>query len=212
MAMVLKNARMLANYISTLDYHSFNYTPGASYGHIGALFTDIILQSGLNYSSVVRPRVGRILQLFPEAKTRSSFEEVIQKHGINFVINWNNHIKIIRLQSLLTLVRDCNIESESDFSQFLCKDENKEKVLAVNGIGPKTVDYALKLMCVDCIAVDRHVYHFIQKAGLSCNDYYEVKKIVEFAADLLDTPRSKLDTFIWTHMSSGKYLQTTIQF
>lgn len=212
MAVVIKNARILANYVTSLDYNNFDYSPGASYDHIGALFTDIILQSGLNYSSVVRPRVARILQLFPTDTTLSAFENIISLHGINYVINWNNHVKINRLQSLIELSKENNIENEADFKDFLCIESNKAKTLTLKGIGPKTIDYALKLMCVDCIAVDRHIYHFIERAGLLSDDYFEVKKIVEYAADLLNTSRSKLDTFIWNHMSTGKFRQTSLEF
>ena len=45
----------------------------AGYCHMGATLTDTVLQAGLNYRSVVLPRVSRILDLYPNAKTTTSF-------------------------------------------------------------------------------------------------------------------------------------------
>mgnify|MGYP001468502024 FL=1 len=47
---VLIEARKLADYISSLDnFTTVNTSEKVVYNHIGALYTDIVLQSGLNY-------------------------------------------------------------------------------------------------------------------------------------------------------------------
>jgi endonuclease III len=207
MANLIKEARLLANYVESLNYDDFEFIPPTPYHHIGALFTDIILQAGLNYRHVVRPRVARIFRLFPDATTVSTFEKLIQREGIEYVINWRSFIKCARISLLLEHCLQEKIEFEEDFKVYLINKKNQEKLLALNGIGPKTIDYALKLLCVDNIAVDRHIFNFISHAGIKNQSYKEVKVIVEYAADLLESSRMKLDTFIWRTMSSGSCAQ-----
>jgi len=203
MASLLKEARLLANFMEGMNFHDFQFIPPKPYNHIGALFTDIILQSGLNYSTVVRPRVARVFRLFPYSDTVSKFEEVINEFGINHVLNWKNSIKAERLLLLLKHVKEENIEYEDDFLNYLTDEENKTRFLSLKGIGPKTLDYTLKLLCVDTIAVDRHIFNFISNAGIKNRNYSDVKVIVEYAADLLQSPRIKVDSFIWLTMSKN---------
>ena len=71
------NALRLKRYIDSIDSFQFIEPEVCPYrDHIGALFTDAILQAGVNYRSVVRPRVERVLFNFPEANTVSSFSNV----------------------------------------------------------------------------------------------------------------------------------------
>ena len=52
------NAQKLAEYILTgSEFEVCDPTPCPYNNHIGALFTDIILQAGVNYATVVHPRV-----------------------------------------------------------------------------------------------------------------------------------------------------------
>lgn len=209
---VLKEARTLANYIESMDYCDFNFVAPTPYNHIGALFTDIILQSGLNYSTVVKPRVARVFRLFPKANTVSAFDHTINENGINYVINWKNEIKGNRILSLIEYCKNEGIEYEKDLRSYLSEKPNCTKLLALKGIGPKTIDYTLKLLCVETVAVDRHIFNFISKAGINSSDYYEVKQIVEYAADLLQSSRIKLDSFIWLTMSKNFPKQQSLGF
>ncbi|MEJ8818564.1 hypothetical protein [Lacibacter sp. H407] len=210
MSSLLKDARILANYVNSLNYSEFEYSPTIPYNHIGALYTDIILQAGLNYNTVVRPRVAKVYNLFPEANTVSGFLDVINKFGLKYVISWRDEKKADRILSLINFSITNDIETENDFKKFLLAEGNRLKVLDLSGIGPKTIDYALKLLCVDTVAVDRHIFTFVSNAGIKRNEYTEVKKVVEFAADLLDSSRIKLDNFIWKNMSRNLSKQITL--
>ena len=65
---VIESSRHLVQYIKSVEDLELTYKKRKSgYNHIGALFTDIILQAGLNYAYVVKPRVNRILYDFPQA-------------------------------------------------------------------------------------------------------------------------------------------------
>lgn len=209
---LLKEARVLANYIETLDYNDFVYKPHLPYKHIGAFLTDISLQAGLNYNTVVRPRVGRVLRLFPEATTLSTFESVINIHGIKYVMNWKDNTKADRLLDIVSFGKTYSLETETQFANFLGVPSNQLLFRQVKGIGPKTIDYSLKLLCVDTVAVDRHIFNFVNSAGINRTNYQEIKTIVEFAADLLQISRIQLDSYIWLKMSNKKNSSQTSLF
>ncbi|WP_422373694.1 hypothetical protein [Flagellimonas sp.] len=199
----IESARYLAQYIKSVeDLKPFFGKPKHPYNHIGALFTDIILQAGLNYETVVKPRVNKVLMEFPNAKNLQSFNSVVEKHGLNKVIQWNHKVKIERFQNLLKFCLDRDIYDCLDLKNFLREEDNRILFLSVKGLGPKTLDYTMKLLDFDTIAVDRHIIGFIELAGLQHKDYFLTKKTVEYAADLLEMPRSTLDATIWGYMSN----------
>ncbi|HEY4197446.1 MAG TPA: hypothetical protein VGM63_18025 [Mucilaginibacter sp.] len=178
---------------------------------MGALLTDITLQAGLNYNKVVRPRVQRILLNYPNAYTVKLFNEIICFEGIENVINWHHYIKLDRLNRLIAFSTENQINTCTDFKIFLLKNKNREKYLAVNGIGPKTLDYSLKLLNFDTVAVDRHIYSFVELANVQTKGYDLTKKIVEYAADFLQISRSSMDYSIWRYMSDKEYNKPVLE-
>lgn len=195
-------ARSLVDYIKSQEgfkFYEFKKTHG--YNHIGALFTDIILQAGLNYKTVVKPRVERILLEFPEAYNLKNLIQVIEDNKIEQVINWHHSIKLNRFNNLIEFCLIYKINSCNDLKCFLSSKQNHKLFTAVNGLGPKTLDYTMKLLDFDTVAVDRHIISFVKLAGIDPVNYNHTKKVVEFAADLLNISRSSLDATIWHHMS-----------
>lgn len=206
-------ARKLADYIQDLNLPSEEEIKGqTAYTHIGALYTNIVLQAGLNYRTVVQPRVMHVLKSYPEASTVNDFLGVIKKNGIENVINWRHHDKIDRMHNLLQYSTKMSINTCNDLTLFLGQESNHAGFLSIKGIGNKTLDYTLKLLNFDTIAVDRHIYSFIELAGLPVVDYRTTKKVVEFAADILDVSRSAMDYRIWLYMSNKGSRQAVIQF
>jgi hypothetical protein len=53
----LDNALQLINFISSLPDFSIEVNYSFGYKHMGAVVSDAILQSGLNYRTVVQPRI-----------------------------------------------------------------------------------------------------------------------------------------------------------
>ena len=200
-------ARKLANYAKSLTAFQEFEEPKKDfvYCHIGALFTDISLQSGLNYKTVVKPRVQKILVEYPDANTVQTFETLIDKINLCDIISWKHPEKINRIKCLIEFSKIHNINSHIELREFLLKDDNHKLFLSLKGFGPKTFDYLLKLLNVDAIAVDRHIYAFLRKAQIEVCGYIETKKIVEFAADFLNISRTSIDKFIWEIMSSKVY-------
>lgn len=215
-----KEARKLADYVISLPNALHFYEPSCrfSYYHIGALFTDIVLQAGLNYNSVVKPRIQKILTHYPDACTVSKFQIVVDNEGLGKVINWKHPEKIGRFEQLMEFARCNRIDTCVDLKLSLSNNKNRDSFLAIKGFGPKTLDYLLKLLNVDSVAVDRHIYAFVKMANIETSGYNETKKVVEYAADLLNISRTTIDHIIWKYMSEKKFTmlkdvsQTSFEF
>lgn len=200
-----KEARKLATFISNLEsFQTYHVAEGFCYNHIGALYTDIVLQAGVNYNTIVKPRVHKVLIQYPEAYTVKRFQEVIDRIGLNKVINWNHAVKLDRVQRLLQFSFDNNINNCADLKLYLMKTGNQQNLLNMNGVGPKTLDYLLKLLNFDTVAVDRHIYSFVEMADVQTKGYHPTKRIVEFAADFLQVSRASIDYSIWKFMSNNE--------
>lgn len=203
-----REARKLADYITCLPNLNLDFTFAnkISYYHIGALFTDVVLQAGLNYNSVVKPRVQKVLLNYPEEYTITRFRRLIDTQGLNNIISWNHPIKIERFERILQFSQVNNIDSCSDLQAYFYHNESHEQFLALNGFGPKSLDYLLRLLNIDSVAVDRHIYSFVKLADINVTGYRDTKRVVEFAADFLSIPRSAVDQIIWNYMSKKQYL------
>jgi len=215
MSVILQDARRLANFMISLDIHSQtkHFQSRSVYNHLGALLTDIVLQSGLNYRHVVQPRVERVLNEFPYATTTPLLQCIVKVYTADYFLDWKGSTKTQRFIDILDFCTQNKIDDENQLRQFLVNENNKGKFLSINGVGPKTADYALKLMGVECVAVDRHVLSFMREAGIERSGYQEVKMIVEYAADLLCLSRTGVDSFIWSSMNrSNKNQQISINF
>lgn len=196
------NVLRLKEYIDNIDNFHFIEPEVCPYReHIGALFTDAILQAGVNYRTVVRPRVERVLLNFPDANTVSSFSKVLDLYGVQDVLRWNNTTKIQRMKDLISFCMVHAIETASDLTGFLNNEAGEEHLKAINGIGDKTCDYLKRLLGFDTVAVDRHIRNFLVDANIMVEDYVEIKRIVEFTADILNVSRRTLDCSIWLYMS-----------
>lgn len=208
-----KEARKLADFISALDddftiySNEFEY----NYNHIGALLTNIILQAGLNYNTVVKPRVEKVLLDYPNANTTNKFQELINSDGLENVINWKHHTKLNRMYDFINFLTENNLNTCHDLKNHLIQYQNQQEMLNLEGIGPKTVDYLLKLLNFDVVAVDRHIYSFVEMAEVEIKGYSYTKKTVEFAADFLNISRKSLDYSIWSYMSNKDFLKNTKQ-
>src|SRR5947207_1421279 len=75
------------------------------YDHMGATLTDTVLQAGLNYRSVVLPRVNHILTTYPYAVTTSGFWQLACEIGPGELLRWSHPEKINRLICLIEVLR-----------------------------------------------------------------------------------------------------------
>lgn len=182
--------------------------------HIGALFTDVILQAGINYKHVVSPRVNKLLSEYPSAYSVNRFSAILQKRSIESILDWHDDEKQLRMVRIIEFCKIHNIQFSYQLKEFLLDNkENSRQFMQIKGIGKKTYDYLLKLLGNECVAVDRHIYKFVSDAGILYDDYSQVKSIVEYAADIMNVSRRSLDYSIWYYMSKTNVdKQQTIKF
>ena len=201
----LLNARRIADYILLLPDFRIIYNYHCGYGHIGATLTDAVLQAGVRYQTVVKPRVLKVLANYPAATTVSAFLEVLQTEGTYTVLNWRHPEKPKRLHDITIHFASCYIDTEYQMRFWLLDSTNCHSLLKIRGVGPKTIDYLRQLVGAQSVAVDRHIQAFVRYAGVNSKEYDKIKLSVEYAADLLDVPRSNLDHSIWLYMTKNRH-------
>lgn len=194
---VLLAARLIADHAKYEGALCEQRASRAKCDHMGAILADSVLQAGLNYMTVVRPRVLNILQKYPHADTISALLKLIRKKETGEFLNWQHHEKISRFEGLVSFVKDWGIEDAVDLRANLSGEHFCSALQSVNGVGPKTVDYMACIVGIDSIAVDRHVRNFAKAVGVENNDYHFLRRSFCCAADLLELPRREFDAWLW---------------
>jgi hypothetical protein len=192
----------LAAKIQALSNLPTTYRTGPAYTHMGALLADAVLQAGLNYRTVVWPRVNRILALWSEATSTSDLLRLIHSCGASHILQWTHQEKLNRFVLLGEFVRNNAIETVPEFASWLGDESNVFEILTVRGVGPKTVDYLKNLTGMPVVAVDRHIRAFVESVGITCGSYAQVRLLVEDAAAFLRLSPSLVDHAIWLHRST----------
>jgi hypothetical protein len=172
--------------------------------HVGAILADAALQAGLNYRTVVKVRIDRIVRDFPEAATLSGTFKAIAFIGVAEFLQWHHHTKASRFVCLAELLRKEGIDDFHELRTWLQNPSCRDKLRAIHGVGPKSVDYLCGLTGLDFIAVDRHIRKFVSDAGVKAADYHFLQMVVSYAADLLGVSRRDFDASIWTYVSNEK--------
>jgi hypothetical protein len=203
----IKNARRIADHAVSLgieDRETKGHSNRIVSYHLGAVLADSVLQAGLNYHTVVRPRVKRILEIYPDTDKMSSVMLIIKENKAAEFLDWNHHEKVSRFVEVVNFLNASSIQNVCDLRDHLQEDRCRNDLLGITGIGPKTVDYLSCLVGLDCIAVDRHVKLFVENAGLEIKGYDSLKLVVSYAADLLGIARRDFDSWMWSFMSSQR--------
>lgn len=201
--MTLSEAEKLAHFVQSLPGFDIYKTIDGNYDHIGATVADAVLQANNKYATNVKPRVNRILELYPKARTTSSVLRLIESMSATEFLNWRGIDRAERFRLILILFSTESIEIESDLKEWLSQDSNLLKLRAIKGIGPKTVDYFKILVGVSTSAIDRHLLNFLGLAGLTPCDYLDAQNIINATADILSVDRAYFDHSIWQFMSKG---------
>jgi hypothetical protein len=204
-------ARVLVKYIRSLPDFVY-YEVGDSYGHIGATIADAVLQPRRDYNTFVAPRTKRILTKWPNERTVSAMLRLLRSLPASEFLScedtensgsWLGR-RVERFCTILRLLNREGVESEADLEAWLTMDSNLPKLHAINGVGPKTVDYLKNLVGVQGAgaAIDSRLREFLNLAGIvtAPSDYDSAKEIIDCTADLLSVERSLLDHSIWRYM------------
>ena len=200
----LSSARLVVQLAQEKGVVSHNHSHREPLQHVGAILADAALQAGLNYRTVVKVRIDRIVQDFPEAATLSGMFSAIASIGVADFLRWHHHTKVSRFVCLAELLRNEGIDDFHQLRAWLQTPACREKLRAIHGVGPKTVDYLCGLVGLDFIAVDRHIRTFASDAGVTAADYDFLQIVVSYAADLLGVSRRHFDASIWTYVSNQK--------
>jgi hypothetical protein len=192
----------VVNYVRSLSGFKV-VRPMEIYHHMGATITDAILQSGLNYDHVVRPRVDRVRREHPEARTTSAFLTLLENVGAMKMLDWKGKEKPRRMINVARFFAKNGIETEEDLKSWLVLAGNRELLKErIRGVGNKTADYFCLLVGISTIAPDRQIERFLSNAGVESRDYGEQKEIMEMAAEKLGIDRRTFDHSVWTFMAS----------
>jgi hypothetical protein len=171
------------------------------YHHMGATLADAVLQRGIEYKTVVAPRIKAIVGAYPEATTTSAFSRVVSEHGAAQVLDWSEGQKPQTLLALIRLLLEYGVETEDDLRAWLERPENLELLQRIKGIKDKTTDYLQILVGIQTVAVDMHLFDFLAEAGAQTSDYAEARQVLRETAALLGVEPAKLDHSIWRYRS-----------
>jgi len=199
-----KYAETLAEFIYNKEFEPIiQRTP---YYHMGATIIDSILQAGLNYRHVVYPRGIKSLNKYPDYTTTCDFIILMQVTPLTKLIKWQKGRKLERIQDLSWFLFNNGIENEKQLATWLDTNENIERLSQINGIGPKTIDYLKILSGAQAIAIDRHLFGFLELAGIFDRSYSEASLIYSKASELLNTSEYEMDRQIWLYMTKASAL------
>lgn len=194
-------AKKLANFIQKKEFVSV--TQRTPYYHMGATIIDSILQAGLNYHHIVYPRVFRLLTKYSDYRTTCDFIILMQVFPLTELIDWKNSKKLQCISDLSWLLYDNDIENENQLAKWLDVEKSISQLKAINGIGPKTVDYLKILSGNQAIAVDRHLFAFLELAGIFRCSYHDASLIYGKASELLNISQYELDRKVWLYMAKA---------
>jgi len=199
---LIQYTHVLANVIREKSFDPI--TQRTPYYHMGATIIDSVLQAGLNYQHVVYPRVKKLLAKFPDYKTTCDFLILMQVVPLPELIDWRKGNKIERILDLSWFLFDKNIENEDHLAAWLEQSEHINQLRQIKGVGPKTVDYLKMLSGTQAIAIDRHLFAFLELAGIVNRTYEEAHAIYSRTSEMLGISNYELDRQVWLYMSSKR--------
>ena len=201
---LLSLARKVANHANALGAGQVFRRRRPRVYHLGAIMADAILQSGVNYRTVVYPRVAVIPDLYPEACTLQGVKAIILAERLAEFLRWQHATKLGRFLELALYFDRHHVETSDDLRSCFDQRDFRHGLLGLPGIGLKTMDYLGCLAGVDVVAVDRHIQSFARESGVEIVGYQNLQTVFSYAADLLKFSRRDFDSWVWTTMSSRR--------
>ena len=192
----------LARYVRSLPDFTVDESLAQTPDHIGAIIVDAILQSGMNYQQVVKPRVDSLRADHPEARTTSGFLALVDAVGLSALIRWNGKVKIERILAVAHFLHNEGIETRDSLRSWLEQAANVDRLRQLPGIGDMTADYLKMLAGIETIAPDGLMLRFVKQAGVRPGSYYEARNMLEKLARRLSVSPIALGFSIWRYMAS----------
>lgn len=199
-SLVIASADKVVKYFQTNSAKFDPITQRTPYYHMGATITDAVLQAGLNYIHVVYPRVLTLLTQYSDYKSTCDFIILMQTVPLDELIHWRNLKKLTLVKTLAWFFHDNGIENEDQLSKWLDDPKHVYELQSYKGIGPKTLDYLSMLSGNQAIAVDRHLFKFLELMDIFTNSYQEANDIFSLAAIRLGFSKYEMDKKVWQYM------------
>ena len=130
-------AEKLAAFVQGLPDFEFHAIDFGYNGHMGAIIIDGILQSGISYDTVVRPRVEKIRADFP-SQTTSEFLAFIAANSLAEYLQFRGQ-KIERIQAVTEFLAKEGVETGDDFATWLAVNANEARFKAIKRAFEKSV-------------------------------------------------------------------------
>lgn len=195
------SVKKVVDLLEKIPHNFAEITQRTPYYNMAATLTDSVLQAGMNYKSVVYPRVYNILNKYSDYSTTCDFIILFQTIPIEEIIQWKNKRKQNTICNLAWFLYNQNVNTEDDLAKWISDDKNIDKLLEINGVGRKTVDYLKLLSGQQAIPIDRHMFQFLALAGILTSDYKEASTVLRKTAAVLQIGESVLDKTIWNYMA-----------
>ena len=125
----------------------------------------------------------------------------MQTIPLSEIINWTNKRKLELIEQLCWLFLRNDIQNEDQLAYWLDDECHVKQLLDINGVGPKTIDYLKMLSGLQAIAIDRHLFEFLQLAGIFIDTYDEARDLYQKTASYLSMSNYEIDRKVWLYMS-----------
>jgi hypothetical protein len=199
-----KDPERVAGYIKTLPGFEIYTEIDGNYGHIGATLADAVWQSNNNYEKNVRHRIARIREVYARETSLQDLRRLLQHVTAQEFLNWNGTRKPTTFLDLVDLLGQEDVNTEDDLRKWLTREGSRAKLADIRFIGRKTVDYICILVGLPTAAMDRHLFAFLERAGIEVGHNYERgQEVFHRTADLMGLDRAHLDHSIWRYMSGS---------
>ncbi|NIL50947.1 hypothetical protein HBK87_10215 [Streptomyces sp. 2BBP-J2] len=194
-------AKLAKHVRSTLGEGPFLRVDG--WQHMGAVICDAVLQQARHYRHWVLPRVEDLQSAWPDARTVTRFRARAAEGELSAVLRTTNRRKLSAIVAITDLLARSRVETRDELRAWLQKDGSRSALLAVHGVGPKTVDYLGSLVGGAHVAVDVHLRAFARQADVGVTTYHQLRRVYEETADRLGHDRGGLEHAVWNHMSAN---------
>ncbi|MFD5629959.1 hypothetical protein [Streptomyces sp. NPDC127072] len=195
-------AQQLAAHVRTVIGDGPFHRPGG-WTHMGAVICDASFQARRKYESTIRPRILQLQAAWPDAATVRGFHTRLATEDLAVAMNFNSPRRVATAHGIADLLVANGVDTRNDLRAWLDHEVGRTALVAVEGVGPKTVDYIGNLVGRSQIAVDVHLRAFAAEAGVSGLKYVHLQEVYEETAALLGHEPGGLEHGVWRFMSQS---------
>ncbi|MEU1456837.1 hypothetical protein [Streptomyces avermitilis] len=171
--------------------------------HMGAVICDASFQARRKYQSTIWPRLLQLQAAWPDAATVSGFQARLAAEDLAVAMNFRSPRRVATAHGITGLLAANGVDTRNDLRAWLDHEASRTALLAVEGVGPKTVDYIGNLVGRSQVAVDVHLRNFAADAGVSGLKYEQLRAAYEETAVLLGHEPGGLEHAVWRFRSQS---------